>query len=179
MLELTIKAQECFDELSNEFITTPEVHLQLEHSLYSLSKWEAKHKKPYMSSLEKHRKTEEEVIDYFRCMSLTEVGPEVFNSLTTEHIKAIGDYLQDSQTATWFREDSAKRTPPGLGKIITTEVIYYWMVTLQIDFQAQYWPLNRLLTLIQVINEENKPKKKTSRADMIRGRRALHARRNQ
>ena len=92
MLELTIKAQECFDELSNEFITTPEVHLQLEHSLYSLSKWEAKHKKPYMSSLEKHRKTEEEVIDYFRCMSLTEVGPEVFNSLTTEHIKAIGDY---------------------------------------------------------------------------------------
>ena len=127
-----------------------------------------------MSSLEKHRKTEAEVVDYFRCMCLNDVDPKIFDELTPDHIKQIGDYLQDSQTATWFRED-----PPGLGEIITTEVIYYWMVTLQIDFEAQDWPLNRLLTLIQVINEENKPKKKTSRADMIRSRRALHASRNQ
>lgn len=179
MLELLIERREGFDESTNQFVTIPEKRIELEHSLRSLSKWEAKHKKPYMSSLEKHRKTEAEVVDYFRCMCLNDVDPKIFDELTPDHIKQIGDYLQDSQTATWFREDAAKKTPPGLGKIITTEVIYYWMVTLQIDFEAQDWPLNRLLTLIQVINEENKPKKKTSRADMIRSRRALHASRNQ
>lgn len=65
MLELLIERREGFDESTNQFVTIPEKRIELEHSLRSLSKWEAKHKKPYMSSLEKHRKTEAEVVDYF------------------------------------------------------------------------------------------------------------------
>ena len=112
MLELLIERREGFDESTNQFVTIPEKRIELEHPLRSLSKWEAKHKKPYMSSLEKHRKTEAEVVDYFRCMCLNDVDPKIFDELTHDHIKQIGDYLQDSQTATWFREDAAKKTPP-------------------------------------------------------------------
>ena len=82
MLELLIERREGFDESTNQFVTIPEKRIELEHSLRSLSKWEAKHKKPYMSSLEKHRKTEAEVVDYFRCMCLNDVDPKIFDELT-------------------------------------------------------------------------------------------------
>ena len=45
MLKITVPATELFDGVGN-FINTKEQTLQLEHSLVSLSKWEAKWHKP-------------------------------------------------------------------------------------------------------------------------------------
>jgi hypothetical protein len=155
MLRITIPAVEHWDEVKQEFIQTKEQTLQLEHSLVSLSKWESKWNKPFLS---KEVKTNEETLDYIKCMTISQnVDPNVYNCLTSEHIAQINKYIEAPMTATTFTEDkNGKRNR----EIITAELIYYWMIALTIPFECQKWHLNRLLTLIRVCNIKNAPPKK-------------------
>ena len=155
MLRITIPAVEQWDEIKQEFIQTKEQTLQLEHSLVSLSKWESKWNKPFLS---KEAKTNAETIDYIKCMTISHnVDPEVYNFLTTEHIEQINKYIEAPMTATTFVEDKSGRRNR---EVITAELIYYWMIALTIPFECQKWHLNRLLTLIRVCNIKNAPPKK-------------------
>ena len=157
MLRITIPKTEAFDELTNEFIYTKEQTISLEHSLVSISKWESKWHKPYLS---KEPKSTEETLDYVRCMTLTQnVDPKVYYCIPDSEMKKIADYLEDPMTATWFSEDEDS-TKGRQSRIITSELIYYWMITLGVPFECQKWHINRLITLIRVCNEENKPRKK-------------------
>lgn len=174
MLRITIPEKEFYDEESQTFFTSKRQTLQLEHSLVSLSKWESKWKKPFLS---KDRKTTEETIDYIRCMTLTQnVDPVVYLAITNEIIDRVTEYIEDSMTATWFNEEKKNK---GKQEIITAEIIYYWMIALTIPFECQKWHLNRLLTLIRVCNIKNAPPKKMSKKDLLRRNRALNeARKN-
>lgn len=170
MLTITVPAMEEYDDAREEFIETQEQTLSLEHSLVSISKWESKWHKPFLS---KEDKTAEETIDYIRCMTLTKnVDPNVYYAMTPDIIKQINDYIGDPMTATWF---SDKQKGPKSREIITSELIYYWMVALQIPFECQKWHLNRLMTLIQVCSIKNQPKKKMSKKDAMNQQRALNA----
>jgi hypothetical protein len=158
MLTITIPATEEFDEVKGEFIYTKEHTLQLEHSLISISKWESKWCKPFLG---KQDKTSEEVIDYVKCMTLNkEVGDDVYRCLTQSNINAINEYIGAPMTATSFYDD---KTSKGNRETVTAELIYYWMIALQIPFECQKWHLNRLLTLIRVCNVKNAPPKKMSK----------------
>lgn len=169
MLQITIPATELWNEKTNEFVKTKEQVLQLEHSLVSLSKWESKWCKPFMS---KKDITREETIDYIRCMTTTQnVDYDVYNYVTNENIQEVSKYIEAPMTATTF----SKTNNTINREIITAEIIYYWMVTLNIPFECQKWHLNRLLTLINVCNIKNQPKKKTSKADILARNRALNA----
>lgn len=162
MLEITIPGTELFDEETLTFTTTESVTLLLEHSLLSISKWESKWKKPFLSDKDK---TKEEMIDYIRCMTITKNVPsEAYLGLSNGNIETIGNYIQDSMTATWFREE---RSAPSR-EIITSEIIYYWMIANNIPMECQKWHLNRLLTLIKVCQIKNSPKKKMSVGDIAR-----------
>lgn len=157
MLPITIPAREFFDEAKQEFIYTQEYKLQLEHSLASLSKWEEKWKKPFFK---KGEKTLEETIDYIRCMCLDpDVPPEVFYYVTNKNMTDISAYIEDSMTATTFYEPDGKKRN---NEQITAELIYYWMLSLEIPFDREYWHLNKLLTLIRVTSLKNAPPKKMS-----------------
>lgn len=170
MLRITIPAVEKYDEVNNLFINTKEQHLQLEHSLVSISKWESKWCKPFLS---KDTMTREETIDYIKCMTLTQnVDSEVYNNITNPIIKEINAYINAPMTATWFSEDNKKGLPSR--ETITNEIIYYWMITLQIPVEFQKWHLNRLLTLIKVCNIKNTPAKKLSRKELLSRNRALN-----
>lgn len=170
MLQITIPAVELFDETINEFVYTKEQTLQLEHSLVSLSKWEAKWGKAFLS---KNEKTKEEVLDYVKCMTITpNVKPEVYNLLTTENFAQINKYIEAPMTATYISED---KTGKGNREIVTSELIYYWMIALNIPFECQKWHLNRLLTLIRVCNIKNAPPKKRSRRELMSRNAALNA----
>lgn len=175
MLRITVPAIERYDERKNEFIQSKECTLQLEHSLISLSKWESKWCKPFLTQTEK---TYEETIDYIKCMTLTQNVPlEVYENLTKENVKAINDYIQAPMTATYFYEDKQRR---GSKEQITSELIYYWMIALNIPVEFEKWHLNRLLTLIRVCNIKNTPPKKMSRREIMSRNAALNeARRNQ
>ena len=179
MLQITIPAvlSEQFDEEKNEFIYVPitkEQTLQLEHSLVSLSKWESKWNKPFLS---RKAKTEEEILDYVRCMTLTQnVKPEVYLCLSQENIIQINSYIDAPMTATTF---SNERSMKGGREIVTSELIYYWMIALNIPFECQKWHLNRLLTLIKVCNIKNTPPKKMSKRELMSRNARLNAARRQ
>lgn len=174
MLNITIPCQqELFDEVNEQFISIPRTDLQLEHSLISLAKWESKWHKPFLG---KEEKTDEQIQDYIRCMTLTKnVNPNVYRYIPTNSLKEIFSYIEDPMTATWFSESETKQSGIGKREIITSEIIYYWMVTLGIPVQFEKWHLNRLLTLIRVINIKNTPAKKMSKKDVLAHNRQLNA----
>ena len=170
MLQITIPAVEQWDEINQEFISTKEQALILEHSLVSLSKWESKWCKPFLS---KDARTFEETIDYVRCMTITQnVDPNIYNFLTNKIIEDVNNYIAAPMTATWFSKNSRKSNS---SEQITSELIYYWMISLNIPFECQKWHLNRLLTLIEVCNVKNQPPKKMGRKEIMSRNAALNA----
>lgn len=170
MLQITIPSVEQWDERTEEFVYTKEITLQLEHSLVSLSKWESKWCKAFLS---KKEKTNEEVIDYVKCMTLTKnVDSTVYQNLTSENIEMIRQYIDAPMTATTFFED---KSGSGNNEIVTSELVYYWMIAANIPFECQKWHLNRLLTLIRVCNIKNSPPKKRSKREIMSRNAALNA----
>lgn len=170
MLTVTIPGREFFNEETCEFVNTNDTVLQLEHSLVSLSKWESKWHKPFLS---KDPHTQEETLDYIRCMTINKnVDPIVYRSIPNDVALSINNYIDDSMTATWFNETEQKKFSR---EVITSEIIYYWMVSLQIPFECEKWHLNRLLTLIRVCNIKNAPAKSMSTKDIYKQNRALNA----
>ena len=167
MLEIEVPLVEGFDKETEEIVVNNLV-IELEHSLVSLSKWESRFEKPF---LDEEEKTEEETIAYIECMIQTpNVSRDIVKRFTEEHFIAINNYINAKMTATWFNN---RKGPPSREKV-TAELIYYWMVALTIPFETQHWHLNRLLTLIQVCNIKNQPKKKMSKSEMMEQRRALN-----
>jgi len=175
MLQITIPAAELWNEKTNEFVKVKEQVLQLEHSLVSLSKWESKWCKPFMSKMEK---TSEETIDYIRCMTMSQnIDFDVYNGVTNDIIEQVSNYIEAPMTATTFSTSNKNVINKD---IITAEIIYYWMVALNIPFECQKWHLNRLLTLINVCNIKNQPPKKSgSKKDLYARNAALNAARRQ
>lgn len=170
MLRIVIPAVELWDETRQEFVSSKEQILQLEHSLVSLSKWESKWCKPFLTN---QTKTYEETVDYIRCMTLTQnVNQNVYSFLTNSNIEQINKYIEAPMTATYFSDN--KRGGSNREQV-TSELIYYWMVALNIPFECQKWHLNRLLTLIRVCNIKNQPPKKMSRRDIMSRNASLNA----
>ena len=170
MLKIEIPGTEQFDDATQTFVYSKAQALQLEHSLVSLSKWEMKWRKPFLS---KEPKTMEEQIDYVRCMTLTQnVDPNVYTALTPKLLAEINAYIEAPMTATTFPNHN---NTPRSREIITAEIIYYWMICYQIPFECQKWHLNRLLTLVNVCNVKNAPQKKMSRKELLARNRALNS----
>ena len=171
MLTIIVPGSESFDPVTETFFQTKEQKLELEHSLLSIAKWESKWQKPFLDK--NTQKTVEESRDYIRCMTITQnVKPEVYLALTNENYQQISDYLEAPMTATWFTDTQNK--PPSR-EIITAEVIYYYMVALQIPFTCEKWHFNRLMTLIRVCSEKNKPPKKMSQRAIMSQNQAINA----
>lgn len=169
MLTITIPGSEYYDESRNEFVETRSQTIQLEHSLVSISKWESKWQKPFLNT---NDKTKEETLDYLRCMTLTQnVDPNIYRSIPRSIIQQVADYINAPMTATTFRDHGKPSR-----EIVTSELIYYWMIASQIPFECQKWHLNRLLTLIKICGIKNSNQgKKMSRREIASQNRALNA----
>lgn len=167
MLKLTIILSEDFDEETQEFLMES-IDIELEHSLASLSKWEEIWEVPLLTTVDK---TEEMNFSYLECMCLTpNIPSEAFRKLSKTQQLEISEYLEKKQTATWFGNEQPQARS---GEAITAELIYYWMSSFHIDWEAQYWPLNKLLTLVKVfsVKQDNKPKpvsRRSRQADIAR-----------
>jgi hypothetical protein len=172
MLTIIVPAVEFFDEVKQEFINTDEVTLELEHSLFSLSKWESIWEKPFLGPAEK---TNEEVLGYIKAMTITpDVPAEVYHRLSAHNMQQINDYIDAKMSATWF---SDKPKAPSR-EIITAEIIYYWLTSLNIPLEWEHRHLTQLFTLIKVINQKNDPKpKKLSQRELMQRNRELNAQR--
>lgn len=160
MLEIDVVVSEGYDETTNKFVSTTQ-RVCLEHSLASLSKWESVFEKPFLST---ETKKQDETLAYIEMMVVGDkMSSAVFLELVKTHNKEIQEYINQSMTATRISEvqkqSSARRD------VITSELIYSWMVEMNIPFETQHWHLNRLITLIRVISLKRAPKKKMSAAE--------------
>lgn len=170
MLQITVPATELYDEENERFIISKEQTLQLEHSLVSISKWESTWHKPFLS---KKDKTDEELLDYVKCMTITQnVNPETYLCLTEDNYERIRRYIESPMTATTFSEDGKGKNS---SEITTSELIYYWMIALNIPMECQKWHLSRLITLIKVCSIKNSPKKKRKSGEIARNHAAINA----
>lgn len=170
MLQITVPDKELWDECNEEFVYKKGQKLQLEHSLVSLSKWEEKYCKPFLT---REEKTIEEITDYVKCMTLTQnVDPEVYDILSNENITEIKKYIEAPMTATRFSDTNKYDYS---GEQVTAELIYYQMITLNIPFECRKWHLNKLLTLIKVCSIKNQPPKKRSTREIMRRNSALNS----
>ena len=167
MLEVKVEGSEQYNEETNEFIDVKPQILKLEHSLGSISKWESKWHKPF---LDNNDKSIEEVMDYIRCMTINPVSEYVYYSLTQDNITTIQNYIDDPMTATTIKSIPGKHN----NEIVTSELIYYWMVALEIPFECDKWHINRLLTLIQICNIKNQPAKNMSKREVMNQNRLLN-----
>lgn len=173
MLKITIEPQELFDNDKQEFINLESQTLLLEHSLVSISKWESKWKKPFLGNMKKDEKTIEETLDYIKCMTLTpNVNDDIYNYLSENNIKLITDYINDPMTATTFY---INEQPSINREQITSELIYYWMLSANIPIECEKWHINRLLTLIRIFSIKNTPPKKINKNEIISRNAALNA----
>ena len=174
---IKIDQTELFDEKNSRIITVKETELVLEHSLLSVSKWEAIWKKPFL--VDGALDTNEKIISYIKCMTITpqKPDPNIYLCLSEKDVKEIVDYINDPMTATWFRESqkSNKKGKPNK-EILTSEVLYWQMITLGIPIEFQKWHLNRLTTLIRVCNAKNNPEK-MSKKDLAAENAAINAKR--
>ena len=169
MLQIKLPV-ELWDEGKQEFVYLPGQTLELEHSLASLSKWESKMNKPFLS---KDNKTYEESLEYLKCMMLTPgVTDDVYEYLMSHKLSVIDEYINSSMTATILPKNGGRRGRP---EIVTAEVIYYWMIAMGIHGeQYEHWHLNKLITLIGVCNVKNSPAKKRSSDEILRDQMALN-----
>ena len=171
MLTITIPGGEFWDERTERFMYSDEKKLVLEHSLVSLSKWESKWCKPFLT---KDEKTNDEILDYIRCMTITQnVDPKVYMCLTKSNINEIIQYMNAPMTATTINNRSAQKRFNR--EQITAEIIYYWMIAFKIPFECQKWHLNRLITLIRVCEIKNQKPKKRNPRDVLNQYAALDA----
>lgn len=162
MLQIIIpKRDNIWDEERNEFLYLEKDQvIQLEHSLVSLSKWESKWHVPFLT---KENKTTEQLLDYIRCMTLTQnVPPVAYYCIPESELQRIRSYIDDNMTATTITE---QKTSGGSREQITSELIYYWMISLNIPFECQKWHLSRLITLVRVCSIKNGPQKKMTRRE--------------
>ena len=175
MLTIQIDAGEFYDEATEEFINTKPCTLNLEHSLISISKWEALHKKPFFSAASK---SEEETVSYIRCMTINKNVPDDVYTTLPRSVKAqLAEYIQDAATATTFSEGNQMQVARRNNEVVTSELIYYWMVVSGIPIECQTWHINRLLALIRIFSIKNSKQKKRPLRDIMAENRALNEQR--
>lgn len=173
MLQITIPEREFYSDIKNEFITIESRTIQLEHSLISISKWESKWKKPFFSM---ENKPLPEAVDYVRCMTLTQNVPlTAYAGVTQSILNEVNAYIDDPMSATTF----GKIAGAASREVITSELIYYWMVAYGIPFECQKWHLNRLITLIKICDIRQGPQRKMSKRETMMQYTSLNAARKQ
>lgn len=169
MLIIEVPGNEFYDSVSETFITYSAQTIELEHSLVAISKWESKWMKPFLGNDDK---TTEEIYDYVACMITNNVIIDIafMQTWPKKIIDTITNYIQCPMTATKITQQKSKATR----EIITSELIYYWMLSFNIPFECQHWHINRLLMLINVCNIKNTPPKKENKKDILARNRALN-----
>lgn len=170
VLEIAILIQEYYDEKTCKFNKVIPKTIKFEHSLLSISKWESKWERPFLSKKD-GIKTYAEMLDYFKCMTVTPNVDDIYYSLLTpKQVTEIKQYINAKMTATWFSEEKSK--PDGETK--TSELLYYYMLSYQIPFECEKWHLNRLLTLIRICDRKANGPKKMSKSEIIARNNALN-----
>lgn len=173
MITITVPGVELYNEETEEFVTSPSDKVTMEYSLMSIAKWESKWHVPFLG---KGGKTREMTIDFFRCMTIgTPKDPNVYLHFTSDNIKEISEYINDSMTAAKFIENDQNKQHTR--QTITAELMYYKMFTYGIPIECEKWHFMRLMALIKEFDRRNAPPKKMGAREIAAQHRSLNAKR--
>lgn len=148
---IVVPDTEGWDNVNEHFVTIRGGKLKIEHSLLSISKWEEITEKCFLDS---PGLTADEFKLYIKCMTLTPVDPSIYDILTPQNLKDIRKYMERKMSATNFNERPGSAPSRG-GEQATSEMIYYQMFTLGIDYECRKWHINKLMTLIKLMSRMN------------------------
>lgn len=167
MLTLQIDGVELFDNKNEVYVKTSPITVKLEHSLISLSRWEALWEIPFISNGQEDDKTIDQLKSYIECMIIGSIPDNAIELVWHHHGKDIEEYIAAPYSALkiYRPETKTKSKEP-----VTAEVIYYWMVKFNIPTEFNKWHLNRLLTLIDYFNAKENPQKMTQKEIFERNR---------
>ena len=105
-------------------------------------------------------------------MTINKGVPETaYLYITNKQLQEINDYISAPMTATTITDTEQRPSR----EVMTSELIYYYMITANIPFECEKWHLNRLLTLIKVCGVKNGDQKKRLPAEVMRSNAALNA----
>ena len=169
---ITVPAISAWDEANQMFVDFPSVTLTFVHSLVSLSEWEARYHKPFVGM----KMSREDLLSYIECMCITKnVDPAIFRCLPGNVLDELSKYIGDPMTATVIT--SMDEGPAGNkeGTFVTSELLYYYMFSYNIPKDCEKWHLNRLITLIRIFSEKNKPDKKMDHKKWMTKRNGINA----
>lgn len=172
MLRLHIESREYYDDDTEQFVNVPGGCIELEHSLVSISEWESEFQRSF---LKRPPETEKENNYYIWCMLLDKKDGRLLPSLSNKNKEDIQKYIQKPMTATYIMDRPSEKNS---SEVITSELIYCWMINLNIPFECQHWHINRLLALIKVVNVKNSqqnPHNSMSKNSIVAHNRALNA----
>ena len=172
-ISIEVPEMESFDPNSNSFIKIDKQIFTFQHSLKSISKWEAKYKKPFLSEFTK--KTKIESLDYYLMMALDSTFDASF--LTGDITEILGNYVNEEFSATTIRSNN--NNDSNSRRVMTSEVIYAYMANAQVPFECENWNISRLLKLLNVISELNTKQKPMSESEIIAYQKALNKKRKE
>ena len=167
MISFYIPGEEAFDETTEEIIETDSVELNFEHSLKSISIWEAKYKRSFLMN---GPSEELETLDYLSMMCTNADISPIYLKMHPEIIIGLDEYIKDPHTATVVKTDNSSTN----NMVMTSEVIYAYMANGQIPFSCDEWNINNLLKVISVLGALNGPKKSKSMTDIYEENRRLN-----
>lgn len=173
MKTITVPGDEYFDNSTGEFRYGEETKVGFEHSLATISKWEAKHHKSFLSSSDKGGITNDEMQDYLRCMIVDGTDPEILKRFTPQNMEELMEYIKDPATATTIHDN--RKSKSSKKQIITSELVYYWMISYNIPVEFEHWHIKRLLTLIELFSIKNDEGNKMSQKQTMQSNAALNA----
>jgi hypothetical protein len=159
MLEIYVKEDEFFNPTTQEFVEIKPVIIKLEHSLISVAKWEAIWEVPFLPTKGKTEglRGAEQQRSYIECMIIGKTQEHIPYILFQQYSPIIRNYIEKSHSATTIR----RRGPKIVSRqVITSEVIYYWMIKYGVPLQCEKWHFNRLLKLLEVCEIKETPAKK-------------------
>lgn len=172
MLELNVPDIELYDEKLEAFTCIEGITVVMEHSLVSLSKWEASWRKAFL--MPKQKLTPQEIVGYLRSMTITQNVPSaIYRYIYSYRLSEVYDYIEAPMTATTFSKITSKKNR----EVVTSELLYYWMIVFNIPFTCERWHLNRLLTLIALCNLKQQPDRKMSKAELAQRNSDLNSQR--
>lgn len=164
MITINVKDREIYLDDKDEFHEIKGGEFHLEHSLHSITKWETKYLKPFVTS----DKSTEELLDYFSMMNLDETTYLDPLGLDQNQVQQIVAYIEKPKTAQTFKEDESSAKGGGMKEIVTSDLVYYWMSALQLPFECQYWNFDRLIALVRLASIKNAPEKKETKAEALK-----------
>ena len=173
VLKILIPGKEDWDEANQCFIYSKDTVLNLKHSLVSIAKWETNWNISFLDKFGKKETTVEQVLDYIRCMTINQnIDPNVYKCLTNKNVEDVFTYIGSSMTATTFSD----HLKPGRKRIVTSELVYSWMIDFGVPFQCEKWPFDRLITLLRVCEAEHREHKKGSTSSAMKRNRDIKQR---